>query len=306
MESKASSPTVNNGGNTPGMIKEFVVGAAGGITQVIIGQPFDIVKVRMQVQANQSAIQVARNIWTHEGPLAFYKGSLPPLLGVGACISIVYSTYHTITHSIHSLSPNFSPLTPSQTYFAGGISGLANSFISGPTEHIRIRLQTQSQFQSPSKESRYSGVYDCIRQIYTRAGIRGLYRGHTATLLREFHSYGIWFSVYEFLRANLGTKVQEKKRREETPTWKIASCGIITGLVLWTANYPFDVVKSKMQADGFGERDRVYKNLWDVVRKTWRGDGWKGFWRGLGPTLVRAVPVSGGTFVVVEMVRKVV
>lgn len=37
------------------------------------GQPFDIVKVRMQVQANKSAIQVARDIWKHEGGLAFYK-----------------------------------------------------------------------------------------------------------------------------------------------------------------------------------------------------------------------------------------
>lgn len=27
----------------------------------------------MQVQANKTAIQVARDIWKHEGPLAFYK-----------------------------------------------------------------------------------------------------------------------------------------------------------------------------------------------------------------------------------------
>jgi solute carrier family 25 carnitine/acylcarnitine transporter 20/29 len=82
-----------------GTAKEFMVGAAGGITQVIIGastilpslfkkkkkrrlslrerlgQPFDIVKVRMQVQANRSAIQICRDIWRNEGALAFYKVS---------------------------------------------------------------------------------------------------------------------------------------------------------------------------------------------------------------------------------------
>ncbi|KAL5343892.1 hypothetical protein BJX70DRAFT_393312 [Aspergillus crustosus] len=83
--------------------------------QVLIGQPSDIVKVRMQVQANQSAIQVARILWTHEGALAFYKGTLPPLLGVGACISIVYTTYATLSHRIQSLNKDDTPLTTPQT-----------------------------------------------------------------------------------------------------------------------------------------------------------------------------------------------
>ncbi|GIC92236.1 uncharacterized protein Aud_008702 [Aspergillus udagawae] len=68
--------------------KEIVVGAAGGITQVLIGQPFDIVKVRMQTQVNENALRVAQNIWEKEGPLAFYKGTLAPLLGVGACVGL--------------------------------------------------------------------------------------------------------------------------------------------------------------------------------------------------------------------------
>jgi solute carrier family 25 carnitine/acylcarnitine transporter 20/29 len=74
--------------NPPSAVKELAVGAAGGITQVLIGmylsqrlightkkpgQPFDIVKVRMQTQANQNAIQVAQNILRREGALAFYK-----------------------------------------------------------------------------------------------------------------------------------------------------------------------------------------------------------------------------------------
>ncbi|BCS18286.1 uncharacterized protein APUU_11114S [Aspergillus puulaauensis] len=330
--------------SSPGVVKEFLVGTSGGVTQVIIGQPFDIVKVRMQVQANKSAIQVARDIWKHEGALAFYKGTLPPLLGVGACISIVYSTFHTISQAIHSLNDNTATptLTSTQTYLAGGLSGLANSVISGPTEHIRIRLQTQS---TPSPGSvpgagpgSGSGVYGCIRAIHSQAGFRGLYRGQTPTMLREFGSYGVWFCVYEGLLSRLtgaspgadtpaasissSTRTASTRlspdtdtrtdaasnnspRREDLPTWQIASCGAITGLVLWSVNYPFDVVKSKMQADGFGA-GRRYVNLRDVVRQTWRVEGVKGFFRGLGPTLFRAVPVSGGTFVVVEQVRKII
>ncbi|KAL4911891.1 mitochondrial carrier domain-containing protein [Aspergillus aurantiobrunneus] len=261
--------------NTPSTVKEFVVEASGGITQVLIGQPFDIVKVRMQTQANQSAVQVARNIWTHEGPRAFYKGTLPPLLGVGACISIVYSTFHTVSHAIQP-NPN-TPLTPSQTYLAGGLAGLANSLVSGPTEHIRIRLQTQTQTQSqcshnnnasPHHKPTPNTVLACIRHIRAQNGIAGLYRGQTATMLREFGSYGVWFSVYGYLVSMLATaspSPAKPGKMEDSPSaWKVASCGAITGVVLWTVNYPFDVVKSKMQADGL-ESGRVYRGLSDVV-----------------------------------------
>ena len=41
---------------------------------IYIGQPFDIVKVRMQTQTQATnALDVARKIWVNEGPFAFYK-----------------------------------------------------------------------------------------------------------------------------------------------------------------------------------------------------------------------------------------
>ncbi|KAL4898750.1 mitochondrial carrier protein [Aspergillus ambiguus] len=275
-----------------GPMKEVIVGAAGGVTQVLIGQPFDIVKVRMQTQANEGAMRVAQHILKREGPLAFYKGTLSPLVGVGACISIVYTSFHGFSTLLHSLNPTSPSLSLPQTYLAGGMAGLTNSLISGPMEHIRIRLQTQSTTSVPAA---YTGVRGCIRHIVQQGGPSGLYRGQTATMLREFHSYGIWFSVFEVL-LSLAMKVEEKPR-DQIAGWKIAACGALTGEVLWTANYPFDVVKSKMQADGFGA-DRRYRDMRDVVRQTWAEAGARGFFNGLGPTLLRAVPVSAGTFVV--------
>ncbi|GIC92237.1 uncharacterized protein Aud_008703 [Aspergillus udagawae] len=95
----------------------------------------------------------------------------------------------------------------------------------------------------------------------------------------------------------------ENEQRDEIASWKIAGCGALTGQILWAANYPFDLVKSKMQADRFG-KERKYRNMRSVIWHTWCTDGWRGFYRGLGPTLLRAVPVSAGTFAVVETVRK--
>ena len=41
-----------------------------------------------------------------------------------------------------------------------------------------------------------------------------------------------------------------------------------------------------------------YTSARDCVRQTWAAEGFRGFWKGIGPTLLRAMPVSAATFVV--------
>lgn len=90
---------------------------------------------------------------------------------------------------------------------------------------------------------------------------------------------------------------RNKVKREEISSAKIAFYGGLAGEALWISSYPFDVIKSKMQSDGFGSEMR-YKSMRDAFGQTWRQEGVRGFWKGIGPTLVRAMPVSAGTFAV--------
>lgn len=48
-----------------------------------------------------------------------------------------------------------------------------------------------------------------------------------------------------------------------------------------------------MQSDKFGKEQR-YSSMRDCFGQTWRGEGLRGFWKGIGPTLFRAMPVSAG------------
>ena len=122
-----------------------------------------------------------------------------------------------------------------------------------------------------------------------------MYRGQVVTVWREAQAYGVWFLVFEYL---MGADAKRNGvRREEIATGKVALYGGLAGEALWIASYPFDVVKSKMQSDGFGKEQR-YKTMRDCFRQTWRSEGFLGFWKGLGPTMLRAMPVTGGTFAV--------
>lgn len=99
--------------------------------------------------------------------------------------------------------------------------------------------------------------------------------------------------------------LRNKISRKEIPSWKIALYGGLAGEALWLSSYPLDVVKSKMQSDGFGS-DQRFKSMRDCFRQTYRAEGLRGFWKGIAPTLLRAMPVSAGTFAVVEMTMRAI
>lgn len=134
-------------------------------------------------------------------------------------------------------------------------------------------------------------------------GVSGLYRGEVVTILREAQAYGMWFLAFEYMMN--ADAARNKIDRKEIPTWKIATYGGLAGEVLWLSSYPLDVVKSKMQTDGFG-KDMKFANMRDCFAQTWRAGGMGGFWKGIVPTCVRAMPVSAGTFAVVELTKRAI
>ncbi|KAL6721008.1 carrier protein ymc1 [Lecanora helva] len=291
------------GGGVKQTLKDLLAGAAGGIAQVLLGQPFDIVKVRLQTTTQYSgALDGATQIFKNEGPAAFYKGTLTPLVGIGACVSIQFGGFHYARRHFESRNAITNPTNPTlsypQYYLSGAFAGIANSIISGPIEHVRIRLQTQPH--GPNRL--YTGPIDCVKKLSAHQGVlAGLYRGEAVTVLREAQAYGTWFFAYE-LMMNADAK-RNNVARDEISQVKVATYGGLAGEALWLSSYPFDVVKSKMQSDGFGE-GRRYVSMRDCFRQTWRGEGMRGFWKGIGPTLVRAMPVSAGTFAVAEMAMR--
>ncbi|KAF8458226.1 mitochondrial carrier domain-containing protein [Kalaharituber pfeilii] len=251
-----------------------------------------------------TALSTATKIWVKEGPLAFYKGTLTPLIGIGACVSVQFGAFHEARRRLAGWNKEYRPqrkeLTLGQYYLAGATAGVANTVLSSPIEHVRIRLQTQPH----GAHRLYDGPASCIRTLLRTSGLfHGLYAGSVVTLLREAQAYGVWFLTFEYLMSR--ELRRPNVRREDIPSWKVALYGGLAGEALWLASYPFDVVKSRMQTDEVDRSNRKYKNMRDAFKKTWAEQGARGFWKGIGPTMVRAMPVSAGTFFVVEMVMRV-
>ncbi|KAM0789627.1 hypothetical protein ACM66B_000432 [Microbotryomycetes sp. NB124-2] len=306
--------TNSNDGSSSLVLKELFAGTLGGMGQVLSGQPFDIVKVRLQSSdAYSGAGNCATRILREEGPLAFYKGTAMPLVGIGACVSLQFgflqaAKRHFEQSNLTKSRPGLKPdqLSPAQLYASGAIAGLGNSAVSGPVEHIRIRLQTQR----PTTEGKvlFSGPLDALKKIYKTDGVRGIYHGQATTVLRELHGYGCYFAFYEALVAS--EMQRHHITRKELPLTSAAGYGACAGIFMWLCAYPLDVIKSKLQTDGLpsqaGTPAKRYSGAIDCTRQLWREQGVKGFFRGLTPTLARAPIVNAVTFLVFESTMKAI
>lgn len=86
-------------------VKDIISGFVSGWTQVIIMQPFEIVKIRLQTQSNANPyyngiLDCFKKIAKEEGLGAFYKGTftlnigtVTPLIGIGFQASAMFFTY---------------------------------------------------------------------------------------------------------------------------------------------------------------------------------------------------------------------
>lgn len=72
-------------------------------------------------------------------------------------------------------------LTNVQLFAAGAFSGIFTTTIMAPGERIKCLLQIQQGGNVPQK---YNGMVDCAKQLYKEGGIRSVYKGSFATLLR--------------------------------------------------------------------------------------------------------------------------
>jgi len=289
-------------------VKDLTAGTAGGIAQVLVGQPFDIVKVRMQTAPQgtyKGMLHCAGGILKNEGPLAFYKGTVSPLVGIGACVSIQFGALEStkryfIARNLASGTggPDGRTLNSGQLVTAGVAAGLANSVVSGPVEHIRIRLQIQS-----NDNRIYSGPLDAVRKILRSNGIAGIYKGQVPTFAREAIGYGAYFWAYEKLVQR--EMAQKGILRDQISPLNAVLYGAAAGYALWACIYPIDMIKSRIQTDGFSAEDgRKYNSTLDCVRKVWRTEGIKAFTRGLTPTLIRSPFANGATFLGFELASR--
>lgn len=273
---------------------DFVAGCIGGAAGVLVGHPFDTVKVRLQVQSvdrplYRGTFHCFQSIIRQESVLGLYKGIGSPMMGLTFINAIVFGVQgNTMRYLGHD--------TPTNQFLAGAAAGAIQCVICCPIELAKTRMQMQGTGEKKSSRKLYKNSLDCLARIYKREGLWGVNRGMVTTLIRETPGFGFYFLSYDVLTRSLGC---EPNDRYMIP--KLLFAGGMAGIVSWISTYPVDVIKSRLQADGVGGVNQ-YSSIADCVRQSIRKEGYMVFTRGLTSTLLRAFPVNAATFATVTLI----
>lgn len=112
-----------------------------------------------------------------EGVRGLYKGMSAPIAGVAPIFAISFFGFGV---GKKLLQQGQEPLTNSRIFLAGAFSGIFTTSVMAPGERIKCLLQVQQG----GGEQKYKGMLDCGKQLYKEGGIRSIYKGSLATLLR--------------------------------------------------------------------------------------------------------------------------
>jgi solute carrier family 25 carnitine/acylcarnitine transporter 20/29 len=126
----------------------------------------------------------------------------------------------------------------------GSIAGFANSFIVTPVELVKCRLQVQRDDKNHSK---YKGINDCLKKIYSERGFKGIYQGNVITVIREVVAYGAQFGSYYYVKNYLAHL--QNTISKNLDIYSIMIAGAFSGFVCWFVSFPQDVIKTKLQLD---------------------------------------------------------
>lgn len=140
-----------------------------------------------------------------------------------------------------------------------------------------------------------------MRDINRSDGVLGLFRGHSATLLRIFPYAAIKFVAYEQIRA-----VLIKTREQETPLRRLLS-GSLAGVTSVFFTYPLEVIRVRL---AFETRVSDRSTLTGICRRLYSeptvssapGAGLTNFYRGFSPTVVGMLPYAGISFLTHDVV----
>ena len=75
--------------------------------------------------------------------------------------------------------------------------------------------------------------------------------------------------------------------KEQPGVLTLLAFGSTSGSVGAISVYPLNLIRTRLQASGSPGHPERYSGVLDVAVKTWERDGWRGFYRGLFPTLAK-------------------
>lgn len=208
--------------------------------------------------------------------------------------AIQFTTYRSATQLLRRAAGPEHPLPGAlESFLAGAAAGAAATAATYPLDLLRTRFAAQGS----GADRVYPSLRRALATIRRDEGARGFFRGLGPALGQIVPFMGLFFAVYEALRAPLGALAPLPLGGGE------ALAGTAAGVLAKTGVFPLDTVRKRIQVQGPTRGRYVHKNIPDygrlgtlgTMRTILRREGARGLYRGLTVSLFKAAPASAIT-----------
>ncbi|KAJ0174444.1 hypothetical protein K1T71_009552 [Dendrolimus kikuchii] len=280
--------------HVPRYVKVFLGGIAGMMATTLV-QPFDVVKVRMQVYEKPiTTIRMGTQIVKCEGFKALYAGLTAGLLRQATYTTTRLSCYNWLYAEFkrkHAKDPELR-----HTIIIGIYAGLAGAFVGNPAEVLLVRLMADGPKKpcDPNYAGKqYKGIIDAICKVIKEEGVSGLWRGGSLTLIRSIFVSTAQIGTYSkvrqaFREQNIGKGIQMH-----------FYTSVITSFLVAVVSLPVDVVKTLYQV-----KRELKRTQSQIIRDLIKDNGIGHFWQGFLPYFLRLTFHTFVTFYLLEKMNK--
>jgi len=201
-------------------------------------------------------------------------------------------------------TPPKRPPTWWKQYVFGGAAGMSATCVVQPVDLIKTRMQLSGE---GGAKPMYKNSLEAFTQIYKSEGIKNLYKGLSAGLLRQA-TYGTTrLGTYTALTKKLSTVDANGKIQPPAFGVKIGA-GMVSGAIGAVVGTPAELALIRMTSDGRlpVEKRRGYKNVFDALLRISREEGVLTMWRGCGPTVARAVVLNAAQLATYDQAKQII
>lgn len=191
----------------------------------------------------------------------------------------------------------------------GGMAGAVAKTSVAPLERCKILYQTG--------RLHHTGVIPTMRSIVRGEGVKGLFKGNGASVLRIIPYSAIHFGLYEHFRRSFVGMVYGNRVPDSISTLIDLLAGSCSGATAVILTYPLDIVRTRLAYISEGgsipvERGSAppsvpmgqHMTIRTVLRDTLTREGIRGLYRGIGPSIYGILPYAGLKFFVYQDLKQ--
>jgi solute carrier family 25 oxoglutarate transporter 11 len=262
---------------------KFGLAGGSGASGWLFVHPFDVVKVRMQINKEVGATlaSTCKGIIAADGVSGLYAG-----LNFAMWRQATYTTSRMGLYDV--LMPMFAGSDGKVSAIGKAASGVAAGGIAAtmccPVEVGLVRAQADGQLPAAERRN-YKGLFDAVKQIKATEGVGSLWRGVGPTVAR-----GAVVSMTQLASYDQAKEMLLPVLGDGFPLF-VASA-LVSATIYCTASLPLDITKTRIQnmKPDPVTGEMPYKGMFSALTKIAQTEGVLALWKGFPPYFAR----SGG------------